>query len=209
MSEDIEVAFDPIAHRYTVYANDPERQHGMEYPGVTGVLKTLGLIDTQWYTQEAMERGSAVHEAIMLIEQGVLDLGAYRESDPIYGYLEAWQKCKRETELKVVETEALRADPVCRYATILDGIGEYKGKPAIWDLKSGPLRAWHGLQLAAGTGLTDIRQRYVIQLDDDGDYHLHSEYKDEAFSSRIWDRGWLSAITLYWLKRTVFEGHVL
>ena len=55
------IQFDEAAHVYTVA--------GVERPSVTQILKDAGLIDTTWYTDEARQRGRAVHLAAQFLDE--------------------------------------------------------------------------------------------------------------------------------------------
>ena len=79
------VQFDESAHVYTVAR--------VQRPSVTQILKDAGLIDTTWYTDEARERGRAVHLATQFLDEDDLDWDTVL---PQYGgYLAAWERFKR------------------------------------------------------------------------------------------------------------------
>lgn len=188
------IEFNPDTHVYTL--------DGKIIPGVTGVLKDVGLIDTSFYTEEAATRGTAVHEAVQMVVKGILPAPAWDGTD-LETYLLAWEKFMADSGFEVESSERLASDEVNHFATHIDLEGKLNGKPVVIDVKSGALQAWHGLQLAANTMLNDRQDRFVLQLSGDGTYRLHDEYRGEKFLSRLWDRVWVGALSLYWWKRLV------
>ena len=186
------IEFDPDTHTYTV--------DGTVYPGVTTILKDVGLIDTAHYTEEAATRGTAVHEAVSMVVKGLLSAEAWGGTE-VEPYILAWEKFLRDSKLEVEESERLAYESVYHYATHIDIEAKLQGKPVVIDIKSGALQAWHGCQLAADTMLNDRLDRFVLQLNGDGTYRLHDEYRGEKFRSRLWDKVWIGALSVYWWKR--------
>jgi len=115
-------------------------------PRVTNVLRTAGLIDTTWYTEEARERGTAVHAATAYLDEGKLDETAL---DPrIVPYLDAYRAWKRGMAPRIL---AIEIEVVGRgYVGHPDRVAEIDGSIWIVDLKSSASEEdWHGVQLAA------------------------------------------------------------
>jgi hypothetical protein len=140
------VQFDAAAHIYTVA--DVQR------PSVTQILKDAGLIDTTWYTDQARERGRAVHLATQFLDEDDLDwdtvLPQYR------GYVEAWRRFKQESHFQIgsdsnrkLLIEYILFQPVSGYCGMLDRVGTIGTTEYLIDIKTGDPQDWHGYQLAA------------------------------------------------------------
>jgi hypothetical protein len=167
------LTFDPTTHEYRVQ----ERL----VPSVTKLIKAAGLIDDTWMDEEALARGSIVHQALEYDDQGDLDEGSI---DPrIMGYVEAWRKCRQEMGLEVVANEQKVYHETYRYAGTLDRVVRRAGQLVLIDLKSGSPAAWHALQLALylmATEQWDINRptaRAAVYLEEDGRYK-YVEHKD-------------------------------
>jgi len=146
-------------HRYV-------NEVGREYPGVTSVIRTAGLMgwmpDDDWY----LDRGHAVHSACELWDKGTLDEDAL---DPqIRPYLDAWRAYRRDTGYhaeNVEEIEQLVCNPVVGYCGKID-------RPGL-DIKTGAPTKWHILQAAAYWHALKTRgEWHSVYLRDDGTYKL-------------------------------------
>lgn len=182
------ISFDPDTHTYTV--------DGKTVPGVTTVLKAAGLVETRHHTEGSANRGSEIHEATSLIDQGVMSIDDWKDDD-IHPYLFAWEKFKKESGAEVVEIEQLLYHETLRYATMVDRVLKGSAGRFIVDIKTGPPQSWHGIQLASNTALTGLKERVIVELKRKGDYRIHFGWKDTKYTERIWDQLWLSAVTLY------------
>jgi hypothetical protein len=60
------MTFDPVLHEY--------RDGDLIIQSVTQILKRAGHIDDRWYSEEARERGSAVHELCERFNKGIRTL---------------------------------------------------------------------------------------------------------------------------------------
>ena len=139
------------------------------FPSVTQTLETAGII--QPYTGDPWygERGTAVHAATWLDDQGILD---EETLDPqIVGFVEAWRKYRRESGFAPIGGETPMCHPLHRYA----------GTPDRWDahlladIKTGKEAAWHILQRAAYRELlkragVKIKRDCCVYLSADGRY---------------------------------------
>jgi hypothetical protein len=188
-----DMTFDAQAHVYTV--------GGRVYPGITQVLRDVGLIDTKHFTPGAADRGTSAHEAIKLIEQGVMNPEDF-EGDT-RGYVDAWVDFKRVSKPKILGSEVPAYDAVYGYATHIDLVLEVAGKRTVADIKTGALKAWHGLQLAGAGLLMNAPERFVLQLGADGKFKCHFEWQKTRFSDKSWDKAFLSAVTLYHWRRNM------
>ncbi len=178
------LTFDPAQHEY--------RWNGRVVPSVTQILKSLGLIDATWYTDEARDRGSMIHLATALDDRGELDESSVDER--IAGYLAAWRLFKAESGASFTDIEIqLYSD--YGYAGTPDRIGTLRGR-SVFDIKNGEPEPWHALQTAAyafgcSAGSAAVMSRYCIYLRDNGTYRLiqHDRSTDIAV--------WLSCLNLY------------
>lgn len=133
------IEFDENAHTYTV--------DGTQYPSVTTVLKSAGLIDTKWFTEEGRDRGTYVSQATAWWELNQLDNDSL---DPeLEPYLSAWVQFLHDSEIDVQQIE----HPVCHpmgFAGTPDRVVFHPtlGSTVI-DIKTGGKSTWHALQLAA------------------------------------------------------------
>lgn len=174
-----QVVFDAVAHRYTL-------PNGRILPSVTQVIHEAGLVDTTWFTDEARERGTAVHLAIALGD----DLDFEALDDRLRPYVDGWRAFLVDTRAEVLVTERRVCDPVAGYAGTLDSIlrmpdlGDY-----LIDVKSGGLPATVGLQTAAYRRAYLLDQmtptplrRGCVHLPGDGSYRFVqlTDRQDEA-----------------------------
>ena len=143
------------------------------WPRVTDILKSAGLIDTTWFTDEARARGTAVHLACQYLDEGCLDEATVAEE--IRPYLAAYQRFRAE----VITGEWTAIEQPVYHETL-----RYRGTPDrvfgswLYDIKTGGPLAWHGPQLAAYAAcLPEITRRIGLYLSVDGGYNL-VEYKD-------------------------------
>lgn len=169
------VVFDEVAHEYRV--------RGERVPSVTGILKEVGLIDTQWLDEAAMLRGTHVHQACEFDDQGDLDEASL---DPaILPYVQAWRRCRAEMGFKILANERRVFHEPMRYCGTLDRIVELRGRQVIIDLKTGATQRWHALQVALYAlamrweePLT-VYDRASVCLTNEGTYKFN-EHKDRT-----------------------------
>lgn len=181
-----EIIIQEADHIYTV--------DGTIWPSVTGVLHNEQFLSTEWFTDWARDRGSAVHQACHFYDEGDLD---ELQLDPaIRGHVDAYKRFIDENDYEpgVIET------PVCneidRVAGTPDRVGMYKGYPGIIDIKSGAPLAWHGLQLAGYDSCIQGRfKRWGLYLREDGTYKI-KQYEDRHDKETF--RG---AVRSYWWKQ--------
>jgi len=121
--------------------------------------------DAQWY----MDRGSMIHLATELYDEGTLDESTV---DPqIVGYLESYKQLPAVAVPVDTFTgiEVQLVDTIYGYAGTIDRIYE----PCVVDIKSGQPSAWHVIQLGAYYGLCrankiEVRMGKAIYLHEDG-----------------------------------------
>jgi hypothetical protein len=171
-----DLRFEPEEHRY--FLGDDE------LPSVTTVLKRAGLVNYDFCTEYARERGSVIHKAIHLELSGKgLDWSTLNEElhPPVSGALQFVEDMKAKT----IATEERVHSTLYRYAGTLDWRGIIDGKLWIIDWKSfmTPTKAtgWQTAGYAdASTEMTGQRvsKRCAVHLAPDG------RYKTELYESR-------------------------
>lgn len=178
------ITFDPARHAYT-------DAQGRAIPGVTSVLKAVGLIDTTWYTPEAAQRGTSVHALTMLSDDDLIDHHTPVPAEYVK-YLDAWVKFRTETDYEPMLVEHRIYHPTYRYAGTLDRAGKLNGQYAVLDIKTGKAMPATGIQLAAYQAcIQPAHARFAVELHDDGTYKL-IEYRDR----NDWNV-WLAALQVY------------
>lgn len=157
--------FDPETHSYTL--------DGRKLPTVTGVLASVGIIDTTFFTEEAAWRGSVLHKCCELDDLGKLDESSVDQS--VAGRLQGWRKFKAETGFKATEIEKARYSKTFLYAGTPDRMGRIGKVNVLPDLKSGAHQDWHPIQLAAYAYFFPAPKafhRVVVVLRDNGNFDL-------------------------------------
>lgn len=174
--------FNEQEHIYTV--------DGVLRPSVTQALKDVGLIDGQWYTDEARLRGKAVHAACQFLDEEDLNwdtvLPEYR------GYVQAWENFKRETGFQIgrdpdghLLSEYRLYHPGFGYCGTLDRQGAIGTSDYILDIKTGEPEEWHAYQLAGYSQFFRnalARKRLTVHLKATGRYTTR-EYPLDRFAS--------------------------
>jgi len=157
------MTFDPLLHEY--------RDGDTVIPSVTQILKGAGLIDDRWYTEEARERGSAVHELCQRYAQGErVDIHgrglAYLE---YVNSLSAWF---RDTGAYAIATEQMIEGNIggLRYAGTFDLLAEIGKMVVLIDYKTGPGMKWHPAQIAAYALAVNPSMCNMLHLKPDGRY---------------------------------------
>lgn len=136
-------------------------------PGVTSILKSVGLMhNEQYYTPAGAMRGTSIH---MLCQRdceaeqgGGVRLAADSSAAELYGqYLDAWKLYKKESGWSSIMIEHPLSGSVAgnQYAGTPDRIGRYLGEDigednrprplTVLDIKTGGISQWTRYQLAA------------------------------------------------------------
>lgn len=157
-----------------IYRND----RGEEIPSVTQIISSVFPIQYNDYT--AMLRGRAVHKAIHLLQQNILDWATVDER--IKMYVLAYENFRTETRVEPIASEQLVYNRVYQYAGTLD----MRTERAVYDFKTGVEVFTHGLQLAAyveaveNVPLPESKlKRFSVYLSDTGNFKL-KEYTDKT-----------------------------
>jgi hypothetical protein len=168
-------------------------------PSVTQILKSVGLIDTSFYTEEGRQRGTAVHAACEYFDQGDLDESSIDLE--IAGYLDAYKAWKAYIGLasSFDWIEVPVSDKAHLYAGTPDRVLTMRPRKLI-DIKTGAFQRWHPIQAAA----------YIACLDDPFSYsrfglylQLNGKYSFREFPKVEFPRDlsiWQSALNIYYWK---------
>ncbi len=155
---------------------------GRVVPGVTSILRDAGIIDDQWFTDEARARGQAVHACIHYYQQGALD---EKSIDPaIEPYWKAYLEFRKHADFTPVLFEHVVYSKTQDYACKIDVFGRWQtdGCRSIIEFKSGHRPPWVDIQLAAQqqacfeSGLRPTRL-YSLELRKDARFDL-KEHKN-------------------------------
>jgi len=181
------------SHRYWTPA-------GRELDGCTSTLKSVGLIDTRHYTEEARQRGTFVHDLVHMDLDGELDATTI---DPdLAGYLDAARAYIRDADIAVFHVEQPMACLVRGIAGKPDLVGKRGGRHRVVDWKTGSYEPWHRYQTAWYEHLARVNgfvlgvvDRVVVYLAADG------TYQEKLFQERIDWQIAQAAITVVQAKR--------
>lgn len=171
-------------------------------PHVTDILRDAGLIDTDWYTAEQRDRGSAVHIATSYLDEGDLDETSI---DPkIRPRIDSYKKFLVEVRPEILHIEEPVKHQIYRFCGTADRILRINGQPGVLDLKGTTPCDWHGLQLAAYAeclaSMQLIREfvsfrRWNLYLRDDGYKLIPRKDREDwpAFLAALTLRNWKEA----------------
>jgi len=163
-------------------------------PSVSQILQDCGIIDTTYFKPGHATRGREIHKATEFIDNKILDISCYSESEHIK-YIEAYELFKKETGFEVLEVEKKVYSEIYKYAGTIDRIGILNEKKIILDIKSGVKQGWHGIQLTA----YNLSQEFIYNI-----YGLylnkHGTYVLEKYNSAKYMDTFLSALNVYRFK---------
>ncbi len=165
-----------------------------ELPHVTAILREAGLVNQEWFTDYARERGSALHKATELHDLGDLDEDSIDPCihAPFVGYCQFLEEVKPKilTIEEHVEYQGL-------YQGTLDRRLIINGRQGILDLKGQPSKV-DPLQLAgyAMTFNMPMRRWNLYLRIKEGDYKLV-----EHIDRRKDDADWMAAVRMASFRR--------
>lgn len=144
------------------------------------MIKAAGLLGTasSFYTPEAAQRGTLVHQACAAFDEG-LEVAADEE---ILLYVQSYARFIDLIRPEWKSIEHPRYSEQYDFAGTADRVGTTDGgRPAVIDIKTGGPASWHGVQLALYDLLHDelphmIRRRTVVHLRKDGGLPKMNEY---------------------------------
>lgn len=121
--------FDTIDHIYTALDT------GEQLPHITGMLESSGWVDTLWFTEEASDRGTCVHELTKHYDLGSLDVPTC--VSPFRGYLLAHVALSNVVRPTWEAIEVPLVHWGYRFGGRPDRVGEAYGCRTIAQVKSG------------------------------------------------------------------------
>ena len=149
----------------------------IDYPHVTDVLSSVGMIDTTWMTEAGRVRGTAVHLACQYEAEGDLDPASI---DPLIApYLASYKLFRHEslTMPQVVCVEEVFVNDQYGYQGRVDIVSE--DRSCVMDIKTGTTQPATAIQLAAYALHFGAWRRIAVRLRRDGTYRLDSYRADE------------------------------
>jgi hypothetical protein len=169
-------------------------------PSVTTILQACGLIDTTWFTDEARDRGSRIHQLSEDYDRGQLDWSAVTDED--LGYVQSFAQFRINHQDLVWDwIEVPMMDSLGLYAGTSDRMICQRPKH-IWDLKTGVHYDWHRIQLAAYANMDGDPyswERHCIYLDREGKTPKVLTYTKAELKEDLED--WNSALRIYYRQR--------
>lgn len=117
-------------------------------PGFSQIVRELGIVkDNPFWTEDGREEGKAIHLWLHHLARGKT---FFSPPDPrIAGRVEGIKKFLQDTKFKLAFGEMPQYDPVSRFATTPDLVGNIGLFTVNIDAKRGSPQKWHVLQLAA------------------------------------------------------------
>jgi hypothetical protein len=171
--------FDPETHSYTL--------NGKHLGGFTEIFKSLGFIDTKFYTDEGRDRGTAVHLLCQRLDEGYEIDESKIDDAKTLGRFQAYKRFLEETGFKPTQIEVPVYDKKLMVACTPDRVGVMAESEVIIDLKGGAKQKWHGYQTAFQSmclrngAYEGIVKRYALYLKDNGKYKLEPHDDDSDF----------------------------
>lgn len=146
-------------------------------PHVTTILDRAGLIDSTWFTDEARDKGSALHAATHFLDEGDLDWSTVDPS--VLPRLRQYQKFKDELRPEILSIEEAVENETLQYCGRLDRRLKIAGREGVLDIK-GPARApWQAIQVVMYSAcFLRPLARWTLHLSDER-YQL-IEHKDRS-----------------------------
>jgi hypothetical protein len=185
--------FDPIRHIYTL--------DGRPLISVTQVLEYSGLVDYSFLPPStrnmALARGSAVHLATALDDEGDLD---YDALDPVLpGYVDGWREFRGDTGFVPDLIEQRAYHPKHLYAGTRDRRGKFPTSKfrRTLDIKCGNAEPWVWIQIAAYMAFDEDPRAtlpYVVELPGNGKWREYPRPADWSFD--LYFNYFLSCLTV-------------
>lgn len=167
-------------------------------PGATDIIKTEGLVDTQWMTEEARWRGKCVHRGIELVNKKTIDWDTVDEI--IAGYLRSYERFLITSKFEVIGSE----EPCFSnaFGCLPDLWGNLNKYDSIVELKTGVVPAWAAFQTALQRrALMDDKgfravKRFGLRLMPDGSLANLVPFDDVND-----DRRAMGMVDMFWWKK--------
>lgn len=171
---------------------------GQILPSVTDILRSAGIIPLDVGNDEAMARGTFVHEATAIMDKGLELEEVPEEYEP---FIRAYMKFMSSSGAEPVLIEQPVYNALYRYAGTLDRLYLINGERWVADIKTGSVPDWAPIQLAAYASCLEppTWKRVAINLREDGSYKVIS------YPARTWHSDmdvFLSAMRIHqWKNR--------
>src|SRR3990172_3339973 len=123
-----------------------------DLPHVTAILRDAGLVSVEWFTDYHRERGSVLHAATALLDEGDLDPESV---DPaIEARLRQYDRWKQEAGygsggLTIEYIEEPVENSTYRYCGTVDRTVTLNGREGVLDIKGPTQDRAHAIQVAA------------------------------------------------------------
>ncbi len=173
LAVDPQIHFDEREHRYWLIGSSTQRR---ELLSVTRVLKAVGYVNDAYYLDAHATRGSAAHDATLLVDQHPGDWERRALLHVIGGLAESYAKFLRDHRVRWRMSEQIVSDPILGVAGRLDRLGDIDDdiKDALVDFKSGGDDPAYGVQTAAYERMAPksmpfVRKRFVLLLQQSGE----------------------------------------
>ena len=174
---------------------DPHNQ----YPRVSTILNYVS--DWSWMPEHKREyyrtRGTHVHTCCDMIDGGYpgQELDKDATAPELLGYCESYERWLLDNRVEVIVREKTVIDRNRGYKGTLDRIGAVNGLPMLWDIKSGGVEKYHGMQVWA------YAMAYRQQTGDKGSLAkatLHLDKNGGKARQEPWDnvQHWRDFVTL-------------
>lgn len=136
------------------------------FPHVTSLLKSAGLIDTTFFTDYDLDRGSALHSAAQFLDEGDLDWSTVHPD--VLGRLQQYQRFKDEVKPVILGIEEHVENKIYQYQGRIDRRVKINGMEGILDLKGPSQSIAHRLQLSMYAACYDVPlHKWALYLSDD------------------------------------------
>ena len=198
MTQPAAFLFDPETHRYTL--------NGVALPGITQILKLTGFVDGSWFTDEARDRGKAVHSACWFLAEGDLDWSTV--GPDILPRVKAFEQFLNDYTPKLIMAERPLYSAMFGFAGTEDFFFEIPGLggECIIEVKTGRAGLAAKLQTAAQRILIEENQgikkanRFGFELSKEGRYKFvpHTDGTDKVM--------FLNAVAM--IHRRINEGEL-
>ena len=160
----VKVKYNDNDHTYIV--------RGKRFGSVTDILQNMGYYDFSAVNRHVLERacarGTAIHETLQYLDQGVLHKYNYdKKADP---YIEAWEKFKNRFRAIPYIIEKPLASSIWQFAGTPDRVFQVGDYYILVDLKTGQDMPYHDLQTAGYVVLVEenfkikIKKRMTVRL---------------------------------------------
>lgn len=161
-----ELVFEEETHLYTVKDE--------LVSSVTQLMTQYGIIDTQWYNEQAKVRGKRVHLAAQFYDEGDLDEKSLDAA--VLAYFTSYKRFRLETSIqRFLAIETPLYDQALWYGGTPDRVAIINDRVVLYDIKTGYVPTWAPMQLAAYKYLlkksgVPVQDCFILNLKPMGNY---------------------------------------